>query len=336
MLLSTFLTFDAPFAVSVQTEPLPAPGPGEVLVRTAVSAISPGTEMLLYRGQFPADLPVDETIPGMEQGVRYPLRYGYAAVGQVIGLGDGVAAAWHGRTVFAFHPHQSHFTARPEQLHPLPDGMEPETAVFLPNMETAVSFVMDGRPVIGERVVVWGQGIVGLLTTAVLAQFPLASLITVDAHPLRREWSRRLGATASLPPGDAASLRRHLPDGADLSLELSGNPAALDQAVEFTGDNGRLLIGSWYGEKRANLNLGGRFHRSQMQIIASQVSRLHPRWHGRWTKTRRLQLAWQMLAQIHPEQLITHRVPLAQAPAAYQLLHDSPATAVQILLTYPD
>ncbi len=47
-----------------------------------------------------------------------------------------------------------------------------ETACFLPNMETAVNLVQDGAPVLGERVLVLGQGVVGLFTTALLSEFP--------------------------------------------------------------------------------------------------------------------------------------------------------------------
>jgi threonine dehydrogenase-like Zn-dependent dehydrogenase len=272
----------------------------------------------------------------------YPQKYGYAAVGRVIEVGKSVDKTWRDRLVFAFQPHQSHFIARPDEVLPLPDGMLPETAVFLPNMETAVSFVMDAQPGIGEQVAVFGQGIVGLLTTSLLAQQPLACLLTLDGYPLRRDWSRQLGATASLDP--AAS---DLPDqiltvlphashhpGLDLALELSGNPAALDLAIEAMGFNGRILIGSWYGNKRANLNLGGKFHRSQMQLISSQVSHLAPRWQGRWSKARRMAVAWEMLQKVQPQQLITHRFPLAHAQQAYELIDCRSETAVQIIFSY--
>ncbi|MCZ7668829.1 MAG: hypothetical protein M5U34_17320 [Chloroflexi bacterium] len=146
--------------------------PDEILVQTAVSAISPGTEMLLYRGQMPSDMALDDTITALDGVITYPLKYGYAAVGQVVENGQGCCDGVARRFVFAFNPHESHFITKPGDMLPLPDGMEPETAVFLPNMETAVSFVMDGRPVIGERVAVFGQGVVGLLTTSLLAQFP--------------------------------------------------------------------------------------------------------------------------------------------------------------------
>lgn len=332
------LYFTNPYTLALQEEHLPQPGMNEVLVQTLVSAISPGTEMLIYRGQMPQDLAIDETISALDGTFTYPLKYGYAAVGKVIAIGANVTTAWHDRLVFAFNPHESHFVAPVDALIPLPPGLTAETGVFLPNMETAVSFLMDGQPLIGEQIAVCGQGIVGLLTTALLAQFPLSRLITADYYPLRREWSQTLGAHASLHPEDRHILSRLQGDsdyaGADLTYELSGNPAALDLAIDITGYNGRILIGSWYGRKQATLNLGGRFHRSHMRLISSQVSHLAPQWLGRWGKGRRLQVAWQMLAALHPEQLITHRFPITKANAAYHLLNEHPEQAIQVLLTY--
>jgi threonine dehydrogenase-like Zn-dependent dehydrogenase len=108
----------------------------------------------------------------------------------------------------------------------------------------------------------------------------------------------------------------------------------LNQAIALTGYHGRLLIGSWYGQKQATLDLGGRFHRSQMQLISSQVSHIAPPWSGRWTKPRRLAVAWQMIKRHQPEQLITHRFPLAKAAEAYQLLDQHAAETVQVVFTY--
>lgn len=332
--------FEGERQIGVREEAMPIIGVDEVLVRTAVSAISPGTEMLLYRGQWPPELAVDETIPALAGVFNYPLTYGYACVGQVVEVGGAVDGAWHGRWVFAFNPHESHFLAKPENLHLLPEGMTPDTAVFLPNMETAVSFVMDGQPVIGERVVLFGQGVVGLLTTALLAQIPLAMLVTLDSYALRREWSARLGATAVFDPalpGIIAEVRAAWPGdyaGADLVYELSGNPAALDVAIGVTGFAGRIVIGSWYGQKRTEVALGGAFHRQHMRLISSQVSHLHPQWHGRFSKSRRLQTAWAMLAKVDPSRLITHRFEIADAAKAYHLLDEKAGTAVQVVIHY--
>lgn len=335
------LIFTAPFSLEICQEPLPPLPANGLLVQTIISAISPGTEMLLYRGQMPPELMADATITALGDG-GYPQKYGYTAVGQVVEVGSSVDNSWRDRLVFAFQPHQSHFIAKPNEVLPLPEGMLPETAVFLPNMETAVSFVMDAQPGIGEQVAVFGQGIVGLLTTSLLAQLPLACLLTLDSFPLRRNWSQKLGAATSLDPSSpklpdqilAALPHTSYHPGLDLAFELSGNPAALDMAIEAMGFNGRILIGSWYGSKRADLNLGGKFHRSQMQLISSQVSHLAPRWQGRWSKDRRLAVAWEMLQTHQPQQLITHRFPLAQASRAYELLDRRPETAVQVIFTY--
>lgn len=336
------LYFRAPYDLGIREESLPPVAADQVLVQTLVSAISPGTELLVYRGQVPRGIAVDETIDSLAGDFSYPLKYGYAAVGRVIAVGNQVESAWHNRLVFAFNPHETHFVASPADLIPVPASITPETAAFLANMETAVSFLMDGQPMIGEQVAVFGQGIVGLLTTALLARYPLASLVTLDRYPLRREWSCRLGAHACLDPSqpDVLDQLRHRLQGdrpyagADLVYELSGNPQALDQAIAITGFDGRIVVGSWYGQKQATLNLGGHFHRSHMRLISSQVSHIAPRWGGRWSKTRRLQLAWAMLGEHNPAALISHRFPFSRALQAYQMLDQNPEAAIQIVLTY--
>ena len=322
--------FVEPHWVEMRTEDCPAPQRGEVLVHTIVSAVSAGTELLLYRGLMPQDMALDETIEALDGGVSYPLKYGYAAVGRVAVCGEGVEAeVWHGRLVFAFQPHQSCFCAAVNDVHPIPEGISPEDAIFLPNMETAVSFVMDGQPVMGEQVLVLGQGVVGLLTTALLAQFPLASLVTVDGYSLRREWSAHMGATESVDVANCADLPK-----VDLCYELSGNPSALNTAIDQMVFSGRIVVGSWYGQKEARLNLGGAFHRQHLQLVSSQVSHLHPRWSGRWDKARRLDVAWQMIKKIQPSRLITHHVDIGEADTLYKLLVDDGGAAVQTVFKY--
>jgi threonine dehydrogenase-like Zn-dependent dehydrogenase len=124
--------------------------------------------------------------------------------------------------------------------------------------------------------------------------------------------------------------------GADLAYEVSGSPAALDMAVAATGYHGRVVIGSWYGHKAVELNLGGEFHRRRQRLFSSQVSTIAPELRGRFSKGRTLDLAWQMLREIGPARLITHRLPLEEAPRAYELLDRRPDEAVQVVLTYDE
>jgi 2-desacetyl-2-hydroxyethyl bacteriochlorophyllide A dehydrogenase len=322
--------FTAPGQVEVVQEPLPTPAPGELLIQTDLSAISAGTELLFLRGQVPASMSVDSTLAALDGAVRYPLRYGYACTGRVIAAGADSDATWIGRRVFAFQPHTSHFTAPATQLIPVPDGVTPAQAALLPNMETAVNLVMDGQPVIGERVAVVGLGVVGLLTVALLARFPLAHLLAVDPLPARRALALKLGAYAAVAPDARAEIRDY-----DLTYEVSGAPAALNTALALTGYAGRIVIGSWYGSKQAPIDLGGAFHRSRIRLLASQVSTLDPRWLGRWDKARRFAVAWEMLRHLDAGALVTHRLPVTQAPEAYRLLDQEPHQALQVLLEYP-
>jgi 2-desacetyl-2-hydroxyethyl bacteriochlorophyllide A dehydrogenase len=334
--------FLSPGVVNVEESALPEPGEGEVLVGSICSAISAGTELLAYRNQLPSEMAMDATFPALSSTPSYPLSFGYAAVGEVLAAGTGVDASWGGRRVFAFHPHASHFVAATTELTPLPESCSPEAAALLPSMETALNLLHDGRPLIGERIAVLGQGVVGLLTTALLSRLRPSPLITVDAHPLRRRTSLTFGASVSLDPADSDSLQpwrvatqnTRGASGLDLCYELSGSPEALDLALELTGYSGRIVIGSWYGTKRGEVNLGGPFHRSRIRILSSQVSTIDPALSGRWDKDRRLALALELIEQFQPEALITHRIPVEQAAQAYRLLDQEPERALQVLITY--
>ena len=203
-------------------------------------------------------------------------------------------------------------------------------------METAVNLVQDGAPILGERVLVLGQGVVGLLTASLLSEFPLETLVTADCYELRRKFSP-VRHDLSLDPyspsfhKDATAL---LNDRADLTFELSGRPETLNEALALTGFSGRIVIGSWYGEKRAEIDLGGAFHRSRIKLISSQVSTLAPELSGRWDKARRFDTAWKALKRIKPEKWITHRFPIEEAKAAYQLLDENPHEAIQVVINY--
>lgn len=336
------LYFMAPYQIDIREEPLQEPAPRQILVRTLLSAVSAGTELLIYRGQAPSGMAVDDTISSLTGTIGFPMRYGYAAVGEVIAAGLEVKSDWEGSRVFAFHPHESLFLAEPGEVHLLPPEMAPEEAVFFPNVETALTLVADGSPAIGEQVAVFGQGVVGLLVTSFLARLPLSSLLTLDMHAIRRKTSLSVGAHVSLDPSVPGVIEETISllqgsgvyRGADLTYEVSGNPDALDQAIAVTGYNGRVVIGSWYGRKRPTLQLGSYFHRSRMRLISSQVSSIEPELRGRWSKERLQKLAWHMVKELKPSRFVTHRFPLSEAARAYQLLDRNAGEALQVVLTY--
>lgn len=326
--------FTGPRQIELREEGMPQLNEDQVLVEVLASAVSSGTEMLLYRGQLPRKT---DSLDSLSSGLRYPTSYGYANVGRVKELGKSVDKAWQGRSVFGFQPHTSHYVTSPDTLLPIPESLSVDTAVFLPNMETAVNFLQDSAPILGERTLVFGQGVVGLLSAALLSEFPLEALVTVDTFPRRREASLALGLSASLDPTAEdfhARAQAYLKNGADLTLELSGSPVALNDAIALTNFSGRIVIGSWYGEKRAPLDLGGKFHRSRIRLISSQVSSIAPELSGRWDKARRFGVAWQALERIRPEKWITNRFPLSKAQEAYHLLDENPQETIQVIFQY--
>ena len=338
----TSVIFKNPYEIELLQNDLPSPRRGEVLIKTQMSAISTGTEMLVYRGQIHPKLPVDETISKLAHEFRYPLKYGYSTTGRVVETGPAVSGDWLNRMVFCFNPHESHYIAQPDQLIPIPADIDPEDALFLPNTESAVNFLMDGRPVIGEAITVFGQGVVGLLTTALLAMLPLKCLVTLDKWSIRRKKSLDLGVHFSWDPA-VPDLKDELTallesragiKNSDLIFELSGNPEALNQAVDIAGFNTRIVIGSWYGTRRAALNLGAGFHRNRIRFISSQVSTLAPEFTGRWSKDRRLTVAWEMIRRIKPADFITHRFDIQRVKEAYELLNEKPGETIQVVLTY--
>jgi len=334
--------FTAPRQVELREESLPDLGADEVLVETVCSAISAGTEMLIYQDRFPRDVETDSVISSLRGNFKYPLPYGYSAVGRVTKVGNKVNENWLNKEVFSFQSHTSHFIANTNYLLPIPNYLLPEIACFLPNMETAVNLVQDAAPILGERALVLGQGVVGLLVASLLKEFPMETLVTSDYYELRRKASLGIGLNDSIDP-DSIKVNNNKNDAMhqsayaqnfDLTFELSGSPSALNAAIAMTSFSGRIVIGSWYGEKQAPIDLGGTFHRSRIKLISSQVSTIAPELSGRWDKARRFEVAWEALKRIQPQKWITHRFPIEEAVKAYDLLDKNPQETIQVMFTY--
>lgn len=331
----------APHTVAVRDIDPGKPGPGELLVRAHCSAISPGTESLIFRGGVPDNWKMDEHLETLSGEFRYPFRYGYALVGEVIATGSRDDRRWLGRRVFAFHPHQSEAIIDQRLCQALPEAMPADRALFLANMESALNLVMDAAPLAGERGMVFGQGVVGLLALSVLSRFPLDTLITAEPVALRREFSQKLGASLAIDPTRGRELAvledclfQEGQNGLDFAIEVSGQIEALNQAINLCGFDSRILVGSWYGRNAGLVDLGGHFHRRRIKLIASQVSTVSPALSGRWNKDRRLALALDWLDRVAPEQFITHRFDMGECQTAFELAADKNAGALQVIFEY--
>src|SRR5215217_8459865 len=182
--------------------PLSPPAPIDALVRTAWSALSRGTERLVFEGRVAAVESERMRAPMQEGDFPFPVKYGYSAVGTVEeGPRDLV-----GRTVFALHPHQDRFAAPAGSLALVPPAVPARRAALAANMETALNAVWDSGAGPGDRILVVGAGVVGLLVGSIAARLPGAEVTMVDVDLSRADIARRLGCAFQKPldaPGDA-------------------------------------------------------------------------------------------------------------------------------------
>eukprot|EP00802_Teleaulax_amphioxeia_P011038 Tamp_11068.p1 GENE.Tamp_11068~~Tamp_11068.p1 ORF type:complete len:338 (-),score=26.68 Tamp_11068:126-1139(-) len=311
------------------------PGPGQVLLETVSSAVSTGTELKVFRGDFDQGAQLDTTIKDMkEETLAYPLAYGYSLVGKIVRVGPAVdEAKWLHRLVFAFAPHGSHVVVAVDSTLPLPHGVRAEDACYLPAVETALSLVQDAHPRVGDTVAVFGQGLIGILVAAILsANLGPDKVVAVEPNPHRAAVARRVGCGNVLDPTPSDGTPFSFPENCipDISIEVTGNYRALQAALDHTGRGGRVILGSWYGSSAAPLTLGLDFHRSQLSIKCSQVSHVPADMSGRWDKARRFAEAWRWLRKLRPSSfLTTTRLPLSEAQVGYELLDKGQTLGVQ-------
>jgi 2-desacetyl-2-hydroxyethyl bacteriochlorophyllide A dehydrogenase len=328
------LWFSAPRTATLREETVPSPGPGEVRVEAVASAVSAGTELLVYRGEVPRDLPLD--LPTLRGGYAFPIKYGYAAVGHVLDAGPDVEHLSAGEPVFVHHPHQEVFVVPATMPVRLPDDLDPALGVFFANLETALNIVHDTPLHLGETALVLGGGVVGLLVAQLLKLAGAGTVLVVDPLEGRRDLALAAGADDSFGPEGVNKRVMEFTGGrgADVALEVSGSGAALQAAIDAAATEGTVVVASWFGTKPVTLALGGHFHRGRVRLRSSQVRLSNPELAPRWDRGRRTETVLGLLARLDLGDLISHRLPFDRAPEAYALLDEGPGDAVQVVFAY--
>ncbi|MFC8828975.1 zinc-binding alcohol dehydrogenase [Streptomyces sp. NPDC057137] len=363
--------FTAPRHVEVAAHasaPLPA---GHLRVRTRYSGISAGTELTAYRGTNPYLTrtwdPEARIFRDGAAGIEYPVAgWGYSEVGEVtevspelrpelrLGLGldgggdgDDAGAAGlaglprAGDLVWGIWGHRSEGIVPVERMigHTLPDGLDPLAGAFARVGAIAYNAVLAADIHVGEDVAVFGQGVIGLLTTR-LAQLNGARVTAVDTLDGRLATARAYGASRTLNAltDTVAESVREATDGrgADVAIEISGAYPALHEALRSVTVGGRVVASGFYQGDGAGLRLGDEFHHNRVQLISSQIGGVPPQLAGRWTVERlqRTFLALVADGRVDVTSLVSHVVPAAEAADAYALLDERPAEALQIVLEF--
>jgi threonine dehydrogenase-like Zn-dependent dehydrogenase len=293
----------APGRAELREHALGAPGADQVLVATRASGLSRGTERLVFEGRVPESQWAAMRAPLQQGDFPFPVSYGYAAVGEVKAGPDALL----GRRVFCLHPHHDAFLAPAAMCIPVPDAVPDRRAVLAANMETAVNILWDARPLVGERALVIGAGVVGLLAGFLLARIPGLDLAVCDRDPSRRAVVEALGARFVLP-GEAPGER-------DLVVHASASAEGLRLALDRCGFEGRVVEASWFGDKECALPLGEAFHAKRLSLISTQVGAVAGAMRGRRTHGQRLALALDLLADARLDALLGPEIAFAELPA---------------------
>ena len=298
---------------------LPEPGPDDVVVATRHSAISRGTELLVFRGGVPASQHEVMRAPFQTGGFPGPVTYGYLAVGTV----EAGPASVRGRDVFCLHPHQTRFVVPATAVSVVPGDVPVTRAVLAGTVETAVNALWDAAPRVGDRIAVVGAGMVGGAVAALLAGIPGVRVELVDVDPGRAELADALGVRFALP--DDAS------GGCDLVVHASATEAGLARSLELLGVEGEVIELSWYGDRTPRVPLGEGFHSGRLAIRASQVGRVSPARQARWTYADRMALALRLLADPRFDALISEAVGFAELPETMvRLARGGPGLGVRV------
>ena len=301
---------------------LPDPGPDEALVLTLWSGISRGTERLVYEGRVPPSEYERMKAPFQEGDFPYPVKYGYCAVG-IIEQGP---KDWLGIPVFSLQPHQTHFVAPIDRLVPVPDGLPLRRAALAANMETALNALWDSGAGPGDRIVIIGAGLVGLLVAYLATRLPGAEVIVVDVEPERAALVQAMGAEFRTPSALAGD--------ADVVFHASATADGLATAIDAAGLEGTIVELSWYGDKPVMAPLGGSFHSRRLKLMSSQVGHVAPQRRPRWTYERRLAKALDLLRDDVIDRFITGEVAFATLPQDLAGIFNPSAHALATVVRY--
>jgi threonine dehydrogenase-like Zn-dependent dehydrogenase len=288
--------------VELREAPLPALGPGDARVRTLFSGISRGTERLVFHGAVGRSEWARMRCPMQEGAFPFPVKYGYCAVGVV----EEGPADLLGRNVFCLHPHQDVFQVPADRLALIPDQVPPRRATLAANMETALNALWDAGAGPGDRIVVVGAGIVGLLVASLAARLPAAAVTAVDVDEGRRALAAALGARFAGPEG--------APGEADIVFHASASAGGLNTAIGCAGLEGTIVEMSWYGDTTVAVGLGGAFHSRRLRLVSSQVGQVSPGRRPRWDYRRRMDAALSLLDQPVLDRLVAEEVAFEDAP----------------------
>jgi 2-desacetyl-2-hydroxyethyl bacteriochlorophyllide A dehydrogenase len=329
---ATGLWFAEARRAELRPEPLHDPEGTELLVRALCSLVSAGTEMNVYRGA--AVSPLEVGLPTRKGDFPFPIQFGYQVVGRVERAGESSSFA-EGDLVFCQHPHQDRFVISDEFVYPVVGSLAPRDAAFSNLCNVAVNCHLDVPVRIGDCCVVSGLGVIGTFA-AHIARRTAGTLVLIDPLSSRRRFAESVGADLVVAPDEAVDAVEEASAGrgADVFIEASGAPAALQTAVACTGTEGTIAVVSYYGNRPVELVLSPEFHLRRQRIVSSMVRIVGSGLQPRWDKHRRMATAMRFIKGVDVGSMITQTIGFDDAPRAYELIDAHPDETLAVLLDY--
>ncbi|MBN2576786.1 MAG: bi-domain-containing oxidoreductase [Deltaproteobacteria bacterium] len=354
---------------------VPAPGvePGAVLVATAASLVSIGTEKmvmdlakksLLGKARDRPDLVkkaiqrigrdgVAATVSAVRSKLAQPIPLGYSLVGRVVAVGDGVAGIDVGARVAcagAKVANHAEVNLVPQNLCALvPEGVPDEVAAFVTVGAIALQGVRVAGVALGEVCAVIGLGLIGQLTVQ-LVKAAGGRVLGIDLDPAKVELAQRLGADAAmLRSDDVAARAAALTAGRGVDAVLITAATSSNDPVQLAGemcrDRGRVVaVGAVgmqiprrpYYDKELSFYLSRSYGPGRYDPLYEESGIDYPIGYVRWTEQRNMEAFLDQCAakRLNLAPLVSHRFPIERAQEAYKLIEGG-ASALGIVLTYP-
>ena len=304
-------------------------GPTELIVRTRVTVISPGTELARYGGK---------TLRFGGRATTTPFLPGYANIGTILAAGSAVPAAPGDRVyTMATHTSIARVDMRQDLCVPVPAGLADEDAVFARLATVSMTTLLNTIARGGDSIAVIGLGLVGNLAAQIF-QICGMSVSAIDRSSARREIAERCGLRHIHGSADAAELaQRHR-----LVVEASGSAEALASAVGLAASGGEIvMIGAPWGGAENSVPSGRltgeiflRFLRLRSGSEWEIPRQPEPLAIGSIHQNSVTALDWLATGRLQAQPLITHRLPAEAAEEAYDGLRSRPDEYLGVILQW--
>jgi 2-desacetyl-2-hydroxyethyl bacteriochlorophyllide A dehydrogenase len=341
------VSFVAPYDVALVAYDAQPLVPGSVRVRTWYSGVSAGTELTAYRGSNPYltrtwDAGRRLFVPGAPT-FAYPVEgWGYSEVGEVVEVAEDVDRPAVGDVVHGIWGHRSEAVLPAAAVADrLWMGEDPVSGTFARVGSIALNALLAADVRLGDRVAVFGQGVIGLLATR-LAVLAGAEVVAVDSIEPRLDAAHAMGAAhvvrADTPDGAGAVVRAWSGGGGvDSAIELSGNDRALHEAVRSVVVDGTVAASGFYQGGAEHLRLGEEFHHNRVRIVASQISGTPVGLGPRWDQPRLVRTFMDQVrrGRVDARSLVTDVVEAADVAAVFERLDRGDPGILQAVLRFP-